>query len=217
MFDVKKFGATLSRKRKEQDMSQSSLADLLGFTRQAISNYECGNAFPDLETIIRMAEIFHTTVDELILCSGATNTETKLLLNKEILPKQVQMEEVMNVAPYVKPTTMDKIAEVLSEQGIDISNILELSEFINDDKIYTLLEKANFQKVDSLILNKLIPFLTEDAKYVILDKIMEQQLDRKLLIQLVGTGYGFIELIENAVVCGVLDYDILNEIRIAKN
>ena len=217
MFDVKKFGATLSKKRKEQDMSQSSLADLLGFTRQAISNYECGNAFPDIETIIRMAEIFHTTIDELISNSGATTTETKLLLNKKDFADQVQMEEVINVAPYVKPTTIDKITEVLAEQGIDISNILELSEFISDDKIYTLLEKADFKKVDSIILSKLIPFLTEDAKYVILDKIMEYELDANLLAHLVGSGYNFYQLVENAVVCGVLNYDVLKLIREARS
>ncbi|MDD3348631.1 MAG: helix-turn-helix domain-containing protein [Bacilli bacterium] len=217
MFDVKKFGAIISKRRKECDMSQAHLADLLGFTRQAISNYECGNAFPDIETIIKISEIFQVSVDELITGSGATKTETKLLLNKKEFTNDVALDEVINVAPYVKPTTMDKIAEVLAEQGIDISNILELSEFISDDGVYSLLKKADFKKVDTLILKKLIPFLTEDAKYVMLDKIMEHELDAKLLIQLVGSGYNFYELIENAVVCGVLDYDILSDIREARN
>ncbi|MDD3123916.1 MAG: helix-turn-helix transcriptional regulator [Candidatus Izemoplasmatales bacterium] len=217
MFDVKKFGAAISRKRKEMDISQAHLAEMLGFTRQTISNYECGNAFPDIETITKIAQIFDMTIDELVSNSGATKAESKLLLERNNFNEEIKITEVMNVAPYLRPTSMNKIAEILALQGIDISNVLELAEFISDDKVYDLLEKANFEKVDDVILGKLIPFLTEDVKYVILDKIMEHEINPQLLVKLIGTDYIFYELIENAVVCGVLDDWILDSLRLVRN
>ena len=39
MFDTRKFGAHISKLRKEADMTQSALADQLGVTRQSVSNY----------------------------------------------------------------------------------------------------------------------------------------------------------------------------------
>lgn len=217
MFDVKKFGTAISRKRKELDISQAHLAEILGFTRQAISNYECGNAFPDIETIIKIAQVFDMTIDELIADSGATKMESKLLLDKDNFNEEIKISEIINVAPYLKPTTINKMVEILANQGIDISNVLELTEFISDDKVYDLLKKANFEKVDDSILGKLIPFLTEDVKYVILDKIMEHEINPQLLVKLIGTDYIFYELIENAVVCGVLDDWILDSLRTARN
>lgn len=46
MFDTKKFGAYIARKRKNLDMTQAELAEKLNLTRQAISKYEVGDASP---------------------------------------------------------------------------------------------------------------------------------------------------------------------------
>lgn len=65
MFDTRKFGRYLSRLRKNADMTQSELADILNLTRQAISRYEIGESFPDISILILIADCFHITVDEI--------------------------------------------------------------------------------------------------------------------------------------------------------
>ena len=52
--------------RKEKGVSQQAVADYLGITRQAYSNYENGNRVPDYETLLKLAEYFETTVDALL-------------------------------------------------------------------------------------------------------------------------------------------------------
>ncbi|WP_374992218.1 helix-turn-helix transcriptional regulator [Paenibacillus sp. LHD-38] len=46
--DIKKFGAYISKLRKEHDLTQSKLAESLNVTRQAVSKWEMGDSFPDI-------------------------------------------------------------------------------------------------------------------------------------------------------------------------
>ena len=75
MFDTKKFGANVSRLRKNVDMTQSELADKLNLTRQAISKYEVGESFPDISVLILIAEIFGISLDVLINAGEPTMGE----------------------------------------------------------------------------------------------------------------------------------------------
>ena len=66
MFDTILFGAYLATKRKFMDMTQCELAQKLNITRQSISKYETGESFPDITIIIKLADIFNITIDDLI-------------------------------------------------------------------------------------------------------------------------------------------------------
>lgn len=52
--------------RKERGLSQQQLADQLGVSQQSINKYETRNVQPDLETLKKMADIFHTSIDFLV-------------------------------------------------------------------------------------------------------------------------------------------------------
>jgi transcriptional regulator with XRE-family HTH domain len=58
----------LRQLRKEANISQQRLADEIGsgITQPQIQNYEKGNYEPDIDTIIKIADIFDTSVDYLI-------------------------------------------------------------------------------------------------------------------------------------------------------
>lgn len=60
------FGAKLKEIRKNEGLSQEQLADKIGVSRQAITKWETGRALPDMENMIILAEIFKTTLDELV-------------------------------------------------------------------------------------------------------------------------------------------------------
>ena len=61
---------TLSEKiyelRTQRNLSQGDLANELNVSRQSISKWENGNSTPDLEKIVKLAEIFNVSLDELI-------------------------------------------------------------------------------------------------------------------------------------------------------
>ncbi len=61
---------TLSEKilslRTARGMSQDDLAEQLEVSRQSVSKWETGQSTPDLDKIIRLADLFGVTVDELV-------------------------------------------------------------------------------------------------------------------------------------------------------
>ena len=61
-----KFCDKLQKIRKENNVTQEQLADKLNVSRQAVSKWESGTAYPDTEKLIQISKIFNTSLDELI-------------------------------------------------------------------------------------------------------------------------------------------------------
>ena len=52
--------------RTKQNLSQQELANILHVSQQSIYKYENGITTPDVNTLIDMADYFHTSIDYLI-------------------------------------------------------------------------------------------------------------------------------------------------------
>lgn len=68
MSDNKKLGDFIYKMRKEKQLSQSELGDLVGVSNKAVSKWETDEARPDLGKISLLAEVLGVTVDELLKC-----------------------------------------------------------------------------------------------------------------------------------------------------
>ncbi|MBE5780672.1 MAG: helix-turn-helix transcriptional regulator [Clostridiales bacterium] len=56
----------LKKLRQEKGISQKQLADVVSVSQQSINKYENHSVEPDIETMIRIADYFDTSVDYLI-------------------------------------------------------------------------------------------------------------------------------------------------------
>lgn len=59
-------GENLRRLRKEKDVTQEQLAEILGVSCQSVSRWENGTCYPDMELLPTIAQFFETTVDHLL-------------------------------------------------------------------------------------------------------------------------------------------------------
>ena len=178
MFSTQKFGGYLSRLRKQRDMTQSELAEKLNLTRQSISKYETGDSFPDVSILVEIANIFHITLDDLIRSGEPTQGEAAILTTvANGIPAVAQsVEDVRAIAPLLKPSVLDTVSAGLARQGIDISSIVELAEFLNDKTVITMLENTTTSDhVDDTIIQKLIPFMDNRARYSIFERSEERR------------------------------------------
>lgn len=57
--------------RKEKNLTQKDLAEILGVTDKAVSKWETGKCYPDIETLEKTAYFFGVTVNDLL--SGKKN------------------------------------------------------------------------------------------------------------------------------------------------
>ncbi|MCM1127272.1 MAG: helix-turn-helix domain-containing protein [Lachnospiraceae bacterium] len=65
------FSEKLKEIRRKEGISQEQLAERIGVSRQAITKWETGKGLPDVENMVIIAEIFKTTIDELLMDSVA--------------------------------------------------------------------------------------------------------------------------------------------------
>ena len=63
---VMSFAEKLQTLRKEKGMSQESLADLAGVSRQAVSKWESGQSYPEMDKLITLSDLFGVTIDFLV-------------------------------------------------------------------------------------------------------------------------------------------------------
>lgn len=59
-------GQNIYRLRTQREMSQLSLAEALGVSRQSISKWETDASVPELDKLIKLSQLFSVTLDELV-------------------------------------------------------------------------------------------------------------------------------------------------------
>ncbi len=67
----------LRKIRKENNLSQEQLAEKLGVSRQSVSKWESEQAYPEMEKMIQICDLFDITMDELINQNVSAVNETK--------------------------------------------------------------------------------------------------------------------------------------------
>ena len=213
MFDTIKFGKALSNLRKQADMTQNEVADRLNLSRQAVSKYERGESFPDISVLVVIAEMFGITLDRLISCGEPTAGESIILKSVAQGDEDIDahnVADVVNLAPLLKPSVLAGISAKLEEQGIDISYIVELAEYLNDESVIRLIEKSNLDGIGDELLEKLVPMLDVGSKDAIFQRILDGKMDWHFINVLLPYAGYMISQIEAAVVDGALPWEIMD-------
>ena len=65
-----KIGEKIRLLRKKNDVTQDKLADYLGVTPQAVSRWESGVCYPDMNALPSIADYFSVSMDELLCYTG---------------------------------------------------------------------------------------------------------------------------------------------------
>ena len=60
------FGEFIYQKRKQLHLTQDELGRKLGVTNKAVSKWETGETFPDIQLLAPLAKELNVTVDELL-------------------------------------------------------------------------------------------------------------------------------------------------------
>lgn len=60
--------------RKQKGLTQEEIAEKLGVSRQAIAKWERGETMPDIESCVKLADLYETTVDMLVRNIGQEDT-----------------------------------------------------------------------------------------------------------------------------------------------
>lgn len=74
-----KFCEKLQMIRKSNNLSQEQLADKLNISRQAVSKWESGQGYPEIDKLIHISKIFEISLDELLKKETIDNGNIELV------------------------------------------------------------------------------------------------------------------------------------------
>lgn len=69
---ARRIGEHIARLRKERGITQVEMAERLGLSQSIVSKYESGELRLHAELIVRLAEVFRTSTDEVLGVKSAT-------------------------------------------------------------------------------------------------------------------------------------------------
>ena len=92
--DQVKIGKFIAEKRKENNLTQMKLAEMLAVTDRAVSKWETGKSLPDSSIMIELCNILKITVNDL-LSGEVVNVEN---YNKDVDNKLIEMVKQKEVA-----------------------------------------------------------------------------------------------------------------------
>ena len=61
-----KFGDNLKLLRKNKNMSQEELAERMNVSRQSVSKWETGDAYPEINNILQLCKVFNCKINDLV-------------------------------------------------------------------------------------------------------------------------------------------------------
>ena len=76
-----KFNENLKYLRKEANLTQEQFAEKLNVSRQAVTKWESGQSYPDIQNLKEMADMFNVTMDALV---GDIGSKKESVINKKI-------------------------------------------------------------------------------------------------------------------------------------
>lgn len=86
---MNEFGNYLFELRRKKGMTQQELADELGVTNKAVSNWETGETFPETKQLIPLADISGVSVDDLLRGrESAAETKSPLSAQEQTAEKR---------------------------------------------------------------------------------------------------------------------------------
>jgi len=114
--DMTEFAGRLKLLREARNLTQARLADLLSIDPRAYNRWERGSSTPQLETLIKIADVLQVTLDELV--GRKPPSEEVKLKNFELhtlcqqadnLPDADQQALILVIDSFVKKSQMAKV------------------------------------------------------------------------------------------------------------
>ncbi len=107
--EVKKYvGQKIRTYRLHLKLSQFALGEKAGINQRQIAQIECGKSLPSLNTLIKLAEIFHCEIGEFFE-PQVTKNDDELKKEINIIMESFNTSQLLFLYSYVKNFSMVKL------------------------------------------------------------------------------------------------------------
>ncbi len=176
-FDMQRIGQTIAKLRKDHNMTQLHLADEMGVSYQAVSNWERGQTMPDIAKLPDLALLFDTTIDELLGKHAPLIAEAaEGNFAQYVADNAVSAEEAVEAAPVLTPTLVETVGDAMMAEATTtmqerFARICGLLPFMRTEKIDEMLVEAAKQ---GYLATEAAPFASDSALNAAADALVAQ-------------------------------------------
>lgn len=137
---MESFGARLAELRRQHNLTQNDIADRLNISAQAVSKWENDLTSPDIDTLLKLADIFNISTDEL-------------LGNNKIEPVYLPTEQRKDINQLVFRIIVDSVDGDRVRINLPMAAV---KIFVNNDSVKVFsgnkaLENIDFNQIFALV------------------------------------------------------------------
>lgn len=171
MFDVKRVSQQIRDARIRRNMTQSNLADELGVSYQAVSNWERGNSLPDISKYEDLCRILDLRLEDLLGGGSSTDAVSKFIDHRKGENSDpVTVEEIELVADLLAPTDLKKTVNgYLDQLSFNMRDVKHLAPFLDTETLDALVENVALDDLQAVV--GLAPFLSQGALISLVERI----------------------------------------------
>lgn len=148
--DNKKFGCFIFQLRKEKGWTQQEFADKLFVTDKAVSKWERGLSFPDIELLIPIAELFSISVLELLKGERNNDIDSKnIQCENEIVVETLRKSRLIFHNKFIIPRWMKVIlCVIISWVSFYVIDYICVTKYFSEP-IFSITTKSNIIQSDN--------------------------------------------------------------------
>lgn len=143
------FSNQLTHYRKLAGLTQEQIAEKCNVTRQAVAKWESGASLPDIYMILKLADIFSVTIDELLNHSAINKTNANSNMDKDTGHKlwgkvcEILKEDMSEISytTWIQPLKLEEVDEEKKQVRI----------MCDSDFIVNIVNKRHLKKMRSLV------------------------------------------------------------------
>lgn len=168
IFNSNRLSKRVADARKAKNMTQMELADRLGVSYQAVSNWERSQSMPDIDKYATLAEVLGISINDLLGSEAGEQTIQKIQDPEAPLP----IETVIDAAPVMKPK---QVEEKIGHHPITLHQLKEIAPYLSDETLIEMLRALESSPDFVEELPGIAPYLDEDdLEEFIQDKLLNQ-------------------------------------------
>lgn len=156
MFDTMKVAKKIRQARIAMNLTQMNLADAMGVSYQAVSNWERGNSMPDISKLEDLCRTLQIGITELLGMEGKETAAVTRMIKEE--NAALTVEELSELAPVLSPAEIKKQAQ---KQKRNLAALVDIAPYLEETVLEQLLEDTEVESL--LVLQSLTPYLSEDV------------------------------------------------------
>lgn len=176
MFDTMKVAGAIREARISKNMTQMNLADEMGVSCQAVSNWERGSSMPDIGKLEELCRILELSLDQLLgVKCQAENVQKVIDYTNGKAEEPPSLKTIGDVAPLMKPDMLSHLAEDVQGEDMNLGELCGLAPFVGAEVLDGLAVRA--KKVELGELCGLAPFLTRETLGILAERVDEERLE----------------------------------------